>query len=177
MDRKGYSTDVPDEEWGFAAPYLSLTDIDTPQLKCELRDMFDALRWMPRACAPWRMLPNDFQPWELVYQQTQRRSKAGCFESMVSDLLLSIRVAPGRRGPPSAVIRDGCTIHSTCEGGPRAGYDGYRCKRGSRINIAVDRLGQLLALHVTPANEQERAQVAEIARQVQQATGRRVKVA
>ena len=40
----------------------------------------------------------------------------------------------------------------------------------------MDTLGQLLAVHVTPANEQERAQVAELARQVQQATGRTVKV-
>lgn len=43
--------------------------------------------------------------------------------------------------------------------------------------MAVDTLGQLLAVHVTPANEQERAQVGELARQVQQATGETVKVA
>src|SRR5215471_12923763 len=61
--------------------------------------------------------------------------------------------------------------------GPRAGYDGYKRKRGSKVHMAVDTLGQLLAVHVTPANEQERAQVAELARQVQQATGETVKVA
>ncbi|NVI08553.1 transposase, partial [Paraburkholderia youngii] len=58
-DRKGYPTDVSDEEWSFAAPYLTLMDVDAPQRKYELRDMFDALRWMARAGAPWRMLPND----------------------------------------------------------------------------------------------------------------------
>ena len=176
-DRKGYPTDVSDEEWIFAAPYLTLMDVDAPQRKYELRDMFDALRWMARAGAPWRMLPNDFPPWELVYQQTQRWLQAGCFESMVSDLRSVIRVAQGRRGQPSAVILDGRTIQSTCESGPRAGYDGYKRKRGSKVHIAVDTLGQLLAVHVTPANEQERAQVAELARQVQQVTGHTVKVA
>ena len=45
------------------------------------------------------------------------------------------------------------------------------------MHIAVDTLGHLLAVHVTPANEQERAQVAELARQVQQVTGETVKVA
>ncbi|PRX21779.1 transposase [Paraburkholderia sp. BL18I3N2] len=92
-DRKGYPTDVSDEEWSFAAPYLTLMDVEAPQRKYELRDMFDALRWMARAGAPWRMLPNDFPPWELVYQQTQRWLQAGCFESMVSDLRSLIRLA------------------------------------------------------------------------------------
>jgi len=129
------------------------------------------------AGAPWRMLPNDFPPWELVYQQTQRWLRAGCFEDMVCDLRSIIRVAQGRQGQPSAVILDGRTIQSTCESGPRAGYDGYKRKRGSKVHMAVDTLGQLLAVHVTPANEQERAQVAELSRQVQQVTGQTVKVA
>jgi transposase len=66
--------------------------------------MFDALRWMARAGAPWRMLPNDFPPWELVYQQTQRWLQAGCFENMVCDLRSVIRVAQGCQGQSSAVI-------------------------------------------------------------------------
>jgi transposase len=157
-NRKGYPTDVSDEEWNFAAPYLMLMDVTAPQRKYELREMFNALRWIARAVAPWRMLPSDFPPWELVYQQTQRWSQAGCFENMVCDLRSIIRVAQGRRGQPSAVILDGRTMQSTRESGPRAGYDGYKRKRGSKVHIAVDTLGQLLAVHVTPANEQERAQ-------------------
>jgi transposase len=176
-DRKGYPTDVSDEEWSFAAPCLTLMDVNAPQRKYDLRDMFDALCWMARVGAPWRMLPNDFPPWELVYQQTQRWLQAGCFEYMVGDLRSIIRVAQGRHGQPRAVILDGRTIQSTCESGPRAGYDGYKRKRGSKVHIAVDTLGQLLAVHVTPANEQERAQVAELARQVQHVTGHTVKVA
>jgi len=93
---KGYPTDVSDEKWSFAAPYLTLIDVSAPQRKYELRDIFDALRWMARASSPWRMLPNDCPPWELVYQQTQRWLQAGCFEHMVSDLRSVIRVAQGR---------------------------------------------------------------------------------
>lgn len=139
--------------------------------------MCDALRWMARAAAPWTMLPNDFPPWELVYQQTQRWLQAGCFENMVCDLRSIIRVAQGRHGQSSAVILHGRAIHSTCESGPRAGYYGYKRKRGGKVHIAVDTLGQLLAVHVTPANEQERAQVAELARQIQQVKGHTVNVA
>ena len=43
--------------------------------------------------------------------------------------------------------------------------------------MAVDTLGHLLALKVTAANEQERAQLGELLRDVQQATGENVKAA
>jgi transposase len=175
--RKPYPTDVTDEEWSFAAPYLTLMNEDAPRHRYELREMFNALRWMARAGASWRMLPTNFPPWELVYQQTQRWLNAGCFEAMVNDLRSVLRVAQERQGQPSAVILDGRTLQSTCERGPRAGYDGYQRKRGSKVHMAVDTLGNLLAVHITPANEQERAQVAELARQVQQVTGQTVKVA
>ena len=59
----------------------------------------------------------------------------------------------------------------------RAGFDGAKRKNGSKVHMAVDTLGHLLALHVTPANEQERAQVAELASQVQAVTGGTVEVA
>lgn len=100
-------------------------------------------------------------PWALVYQQTQRWLSAGCFEAMVNDLRSLLRVAQERQGQPSAVILDGRTLQSTCESGPRAGYDGYKRKRGSKVHMAADTLGHLLAVHITPANEQERAQVVE----------------
>jgi transposase len=176
-ERKPYPTDVSDEEWSFAAPYLALMSEEAPQRRYELREMFNALRWMARAGASWRMLPTNFPPWELVYQQTQRRLNAGCFEAMVNDLRSVLRVAQERQGQPSAVILDGRTLQSTCESGPRAGYDGHKRKRGSKVHMAVDTLGLLLAVHITPASEQERAQVAELARQVQHVTGQTVKLA
>src|SRR6202012_2811877 len=108
------------EEWSFAAPYLVLMSEDAPQRRYELREIFNALRWIVRAGAPWRMMPNNFPPWEIVYQQTQRWLQAGCFEAMVNDLRSIIRVAQGRQGQPSAVILDGRTLQSTCESGPRA---------------------------------------------------------
>jgi transposase len=175
--RKPYPTDVSDEEWSFAAPYLALMTEDAAQRRYTLREMFNALRWMARDGAAWRMLPNDFAPWELVCQQTQRWLNAGCFEAMVNDLRSVLRVAQQRQGQPGAVILDGHTLQSACESGPRAGYDAHRRKRGSKVHMAVDTLGLLLAVHITPASEQERAQVAELARQVQHVTGQTVKLA
>ena len=44
------------------------------------------------------------------------------------------------------------------------------------MHAAVDTLGHLLALHVTPANEQDRAQVGDLAAAVQRITGQHVEV-
>lgn len=89
---------------------------------------------------------------------------------MARDLRSIIRGAKGRQGQPSAVVMDGRTLQSSCESGSRAGYDGYKRKRGNKVHAAVDTLGHLLAVHVAPADEQERAQVRTLCEQVPQAT-------
>jgi transposase len=173
--RKPYPTDVSDEEWSFVAPYLTLIDEHAPQRHHDLRELFNALRWLVRAGAPWRLLLTNFPAWPAVYQQTQRWLKAGCFEAIVSDLRSVLLAAQGRQGQPSTVVLDGRTLQSSVESGARAGYDGYKRKRGSKVHIAVDTLGHLLAVHLTPTNEQERSQVEVLAQQVQQVSGEQVK--
>lgn len=176
-NRKSYPSDCSDAEWEFVAPYLALMKEDAPQRQHSLRDVFDALRWMCRSGSPWRYLPGDFPDWEIVYQQTQRWIKAGVFEAIVHDVRTLIRTAEGRSEQPSAVVMDGRTMQSTPESGHRAGFDGHKKKKGSKVHMVVDTMGNLLSLLVTPANEQERAQVAELAQEVQQLTGSHVEIA
>ena len=175
--RKPYPSDISDEEWAFAAPYLTLMIEEAPQREHDLREVYNALRWIVRTGSAWRYLPHDLPPWSAVYQQTQRWIAAGVFEAMVHDLRVILRLKEKRSPDPSAVILDSRTLRSTPESGARAGYDGHKRKKGSKIHAAVDTLGHLLALHVTPANGQDRAQVAELAENVQQVTGESVELA
>ena len=177
MNRKAYPSDVSDEEWAFVAPYLTLMSEDAPQREYPLREVFNGLRYLIRGGTPWRMMPNDLPPWPVVYQQTQRWIKAGVFETLVHDLRVLLRLAAGRTEAPSAAIFDSRTLQSSPESGARAAYDGAKRRKGSKTHMAVDTLGHLLALYVTPANEQDRAQVGELAEQVQAVTGERVEVA
>ncbi len=172
-----YPSDVSDAEWEFCAPYLTLMKEDAPQRSHPLRDVFNAMRWLVRAGCTWRLMPTNMPPWWVVQQQTQRWLRAGCFEAMAHDLRLLLRVIDQRDGAPSAVIMDSRTMQSTPESGARAGFDGHKKRKGSKVHVAVDTLGHLLALKVTPANEQERAQVAELSKAVQEATGENVQVA
>lgn len=175
-ERKGYPSDVSDEEWAFCAPYLTLMKEEAPQRKHALRDLYNGLRWFIRAGCPWRMMPNDLPPWTAVQQQTERWLAAQCFERMAEDLRFLLRLREERGGQPTAAIFDSRTLQSTPESGARAGYDGAKKRKGSKVHAAVDTLGHLLALKVTPANEQDRAQVGELAQAVQEATGENVEI-
>ena len=174
---KPYPSDVSDEEWSFVVPYLTLCRLNSPQREHDLRKVFNALRWLVRSGAHWRMMPHDFPPWPTLYQQTRRWMRAGCFEALVYDLRVLLRKYTGRNAQPSAMILDSRTIQSTPESGARAGYDGAKRRKGSKVHAAVDTLGNLLALHVTPADEQDRAQVEQLAKAVQELTGDSVELA
>ena len=145
-----YPSDVSDDEWAVVAPDITLMTEAAPQRGHPLRAIFNGLRW---------------------------RVRAGVFEAIVRDLRMLLRVAEGREPHPSASILDSRTRQSTPESGARAGYDGAKRKKGSKVHMAVDTLGQLLALHVTAADEQDRAQVAHLAKRVQAATDDTVQVA
>jgi transposase len=177
VTRKPYPSDVSEEEWAFVAPYLALLREDAPQRNHDLREVFNGLRWGVRTGSPWRYMPHDLPPWEVVYQQTQRWLRAGVFEEMVHDLRVLLRLSEGRAPDSTATILDSRTLQSTPESGSRGGYDEAKRKKGSKVHAAVDTLGNLLALHVSPASEHDREQVEELVQAVQQASGESVEVA
>lgn len=157
--RHSYPSDVSDEEWALVAPYLTLLREEAPQRVYPLREVFNGLRYIVKTGAPWRWMPNDLPPWALVYQQAQRW------------------LAAGRAAKPRAAIIDSRTLRSTPESGGRAAYDGAKRKKGSKLHLAVDTLGHLLTLHVTPANADDRAEIDKIAKDIQAATGQSVEIA
>jgi transposase len=174
--RKSYPSDVSDEEWSSVAPYLTLMSEAAPQRQHSLRELFNGLRYVIRYGIAWRAMPNDLLPWFTVYQQSQRWLTAGVFETLAQDLRAVLRLAAGRGAEPTAAIIDSRTLRSTPESGPRAGYDGGKRKRGSKLHRAVDTWGHLLALHVTPANVDDRVEVSKLAEALQQATGEAVEL-
>jgi transposase len=176
-NRKPYPSDVSDEEWAFVAPYLALVREDAPQRNHDLREILNGLRWVVRTGSRGATCPTTCRPGKAIYQQTRRWLRAGVFEEMVHDLRVLLRLSKGRASDPRAAIFDSRTLGSTPESGSRGGYDGAKRKKGSKVHAAVDTLGHLLALHVTPASEQERSRVEELAGAVQEATGESVELA
>ncbi len=191
--RKPYPSDVSDDEWALVAPYLTLLPESAKQREHPLREVFNGLRCLVRYGVAWRAIPplafhrlspiepwpaspNDLPPWHAVYEQAQRWLRAGCFEMLAHDLRAVLRLASGRNEDPMAVL-DSRTLRSTPESGALAAWDGHKRTRGSKLHLAVDTMGHLPALHVTPANENDRVAVDALAEAVQDATGESVTLA
>ena len=174
---RGYPSDVDDDTYLFLLPYLLLSPVDATQRKYPLRDVLNALLWIARTGAQWAYLPNDFPPAETVRQQAHRWFAAGCFENAAHDLRILARVEQARNGEPTAIVIDSRTLQSTPESGHRAGQGGAKKRKGTKVHLAVDTLGHLLAVLTTPQGEQDRAQVFDLCLEVQEATGVKVEVA
>ena len=175
--RLGYLTDVTDEEWAFVLPYLLLSKVDNASREHDLRAIFNAVRYIVKGGNPWRLMPHDLPPWQAAYQQMRRWMRAGCFERIVKDVPSLQRQFGGRKGQPTAAVIDSRTLQATPERGARAAQDGAKRRKGSRVHIAVDTLGHLLALTVTPADQGDRTQVEALAQQMQQITGHTIQLA
>ena len=176
-DRKSFPSDVSNDEWSLVVPYLTLMTEEAAQRDYPLRELFNDLRYVVRYGIAWRAMPNDLPPCSAVYQQTQRWLAAECFETLALDPRAVPRMAAGRPGDPTATVIDSRTRRSTPESGARAGYDGAKRKRGSKVHMAVDTLVHLLALHVTPADVGDREEVGRLAEAVQDVTGENVRLA
>lgn len=58
-ERRGYPSDVSDEEWALVAAYLTLCRENAEQREYLLRDVFNAVRYVVRTGCQWCYLPND----------------------------------------------------------------------------------------------------------------------
>jgi transposase len=121
-------------------------------------------------------MPNDLPLWSAVSHESQRWLAVDCFESLAQYLRAVLRIAAGRDVDPTTAIIDSRIIRSMTERGSSAGYDGAKRKNGSILHLAIDALRHLLALDVAPAGVDDRAVVARLAEEVQEATDDSVKL-
>lgn len=175
--RKAYPSDLDDETYIFMLPYFLLAPEEAHQRKYPIREVLNAAIWIGRTGSQWAYLPNDFPPYKIVHQQLMRWYERGCFENLAHDLRSLVREDALKEGVPTVAILDSRTLQSTPESGGRAGYDGGKRRKGSKIHAAVDTMGNVIALLVSSANEQDREQVYELCREVQQITGDNIDVA
>jgi len=133
--RKPCPGDVSNEEWEFVSPYLSLLPLDARQRDHDLREVLNGLRWLVRSGASWRLMPHELPPWHTVYQQTQRWLKTGCFEAMAHDWRTTGACCRAWQRTDSR------TLQPTPESGGRAGYDGTKRRKGSKVHWPSTRWG------------------------------------
>jgi transposase len=169
--RKGYPSDLSDDEWHFTAQYLELIPFDAAQRTYDARDVLNAARYVVKTGVQWAYLPNEYPPPDIVRAQMKRWIDRGCFENIVHDIRELLRIEAGREVQPSASVIDSRFAISTPESGSRAAYNGQKAKSGSKVHQVVDTMGHLLALAITAGNVDDRQPVYDLCEPVQEVTG------
>lgn len=147
---KRYPTDLTDEEWGRIEPLLPRRSRRGRPREVDLREILNAIRYLVRTGCGWRMLPNDFPPWETVYWWFRRFVRELLFRTIHDVSLMLDRERAGREASPSAGILDSQSVKAPAA--RQRGYDAGKKIVGRKRHIAVDTDGRLLMVNLTTAD-------------------------
>lgn len=162
-DRAGlrYASDLTDAEWALIEPELpSRKRLGRPRTT-DLREVVNALLYMATTGCQWRMLPKDFPPYSTVQSYFYPWARSGVLERINHGLVMAAREQAEREASPSAGVIDSQSVKTTESGGPR-GFDAGKKTKGRKRHIVTDTQGHLLAIHVHPADIQDRDGAVEL---------------
>lgn len=107
---KRYPSDLTDAEWERIEPLLPKPACRGRRPATDLREVFNAIRYMVRSGGGWEMLPKDFPPWQTVYWLFRRFVRLMLFCTIHDIALMIDREHSGREASPSAGVMDSQSV-------------------------------------------------------------------
>ena len=156
MDACLYASDLNDAEWALLEPLVPRSHPAGRRQTYPLRRIVDAIFYLLRTGAQWRLLPHEYPPRSAVFYHYAQWREDGTWEHVTQILRERYRSKVGRAPQPTAAIIDSQSVKTTEMGGPR-GYDGGKKINGRKRHLLVDTQGTLLKTKVHPADIHDRA--------------------
>lgn len=147
---KRYPSDLTDKEWALVRPLLPPASGEGRRRKTDLREIINALRYLIRSGCSWRMLPQEFGPWQTVYWWFRRLMRRFLFATILDICTMLDRHRQKKTLAPSLAVLDSQSVKA-----PHAsdrGIDAHKKIVGRKRHVAVDSDGRLLLVNMTPAN-------------------------
>lgn len=170
-----YPTDLTDEEWNQIKPLVPAPKSGKGKrgrpIKLDRRRLLDAIFYVVRSGCAWHLLPHDFGPWRTVYGYFRAWSQDWTWTFIHDALRDCVRKSEGRTVAPTAAIVDSQSVKTPDQAGER-GYDAGKKIVGRKRHLAVDCLGLILAVMITPASLQDRQAARPLIRSLVKTFGR-----
>lgn len=146
---KKYPSDLTKSQWQVIE---NIVDPNKRKRKYPLREIMNAILYITKSGIQWRMLPNDYAPWQLVYYYFRKWKRDGLIEEVHDSLVEKTRVSKGKSPTPSVGIVDSQSVKACnlCEGD--IGYDGGKKIKGRKRHIVVDTFGLVMIIVIHAAN-------------------------
>ena len=150
-----YDTDVTDAQWKLLKKELPTPNkIGKPPI--DRRIVVNAIFYVLKGGIQWRLLPESFPSWKILYHIFRQWSRDYTLERLNGVLRKKVRAQGDKRWQPTAAILDSQSVKSDSHGGD-VGYDAGKKIKGRKRHILVDTLGLLLGAAMTTADMPERA--------------------
>ena len=154
MNLAFYETDLFDRHWHMLRRCLPAAK-KRGRPRTALRAVLNAILYLVKTGAQWRLLPQNFPPWQTVYHHFRQWTRIGLLARLNHRLRAKVRQAVGKRGQPTAASLDSQTVRASAHGGA-VGDDAAKQTKGRKRFLLVDTLGLLLGVTLEPANCPER---------------------
>lgn len=101
-----YPSDLKEKEWLLIKQYFEQKNIIGRPLKHNRRDIINAIFYITKSGCQWRMLPQNYPPWQTVYDYFKKWCVSGTWEAVLDILNQKDRLKRGREATPSYGIID-----------------------------------------------------------------------